>query len=269
MTILEKIVAAKRQEVRRCQELVPVKNLEKSELFKTPTRSMSQALISIKPVGVIAEIKRKSPSKGVFKEQLDIEKISSAYINSGAAALSVLTDWEFFGGSTQDLILARQHNSCPILRKDFIVSEYQVIEAKSIGADTVLLLANVLSPQEIRDLAKLARDLTMEVLLEVHDEQELNQSLNDSVNLVGVNNRDLRTFAVDVQRSFELAEKIPANFVKVSESGLDDCRVISQLHSIGFSGFLIGEAFMKCEDPAMACAEFLQALKINLGERIS
>lgn len=261
MNVLEKILKAKTEEIARQQEACSTRKLEQSPHFSVTARSLSRALLAAEPVGIIAEIKRKSPSKGIFKEHIDIESLSAAYIESGAAALSILTDQHFFGGSSQDLSAARCCCGCPILRKDFVLSEYQIIEAKAIGADAVLLLANVLSPKQLRSFAQLARSLTMEVLLEVHCLDELERGLSEVINLVGVNNRDLKTFEVDPKRSYELAARIPSEFVKVSESGLKDAKTILELNAVGFRGFLIGETFMASSDPALACSQLVAALK--------
>jgi indole-3-glycerol phosphate synthase len=182
-------------------------------------------------------------------------------MQAGAAALSILTDGEFFGGKNEDLTIARRFNFCPILRKDFVVDEYQVLEAKSIGADAVLLIAAVLTPAEIKTLGTLARSLGMEVLLEVHDGEELARSIDaDAVNLVGVNNRNLHDFSLSLDTSLELAAAIPNEFVKVSESGISSAAAIGKLREVGYRGFLLGEAFMRNARPEHACAALVQEI---------
>jgi indole-3-glycerol phosphate synthase len=260
MHILERIIKAKIEEVRRTIEMIPVKRLEKSIHFDAPTVSLRRYLEREDLHGVIAEIKRKSPSKGILNPHISVEELSIGYMQSGASALSVLTDREFFGGSNEDLSVARKFNYCPILRKDFIVDEYQVIESKSIGADVILLIAGAVLPERLKQLARRARELGLEVLLEVHREEDLEDTLCDDISLVGVNNRDLRDFSVDVQRSFDLVTKIPSNFTKISESGLHDPAVVRSLRQAGYRGFLIGEQFMKCSKPERACRRFIQEL---------
>ncbi|HSK72428.1 MAG TPA: indole-3-glycerol phosphate synthase TrpC, partial [Pyrinomonadaceae bacterium] len=211
-------------------------------------------------VGIIAEIKRKSPSKGVLNEFISIEKLSIGYMQAGANALSVLTDAEFFGGSNEDLITARKFNYCPILRKDFIVDEYQIIESRSIGADAVLLIAGVLNEGEIKQFAAFSASLGLEVLLEIHALEELPADL-ENISVVGVNNRNLQDFTTDVNCSFEIAAGLPNKITKISESGISDAATILELKKAGFQGFLIGEAFMRNSRPEAACAEFIRKIK--------
>lgn len=261
MTILDKIIAAKKEEVEKRTKLHPISQLEAMAGFTSGTVSLKHRLLQSGQSGIIAEIKRRSPSKGVFKENLDVRQLAQGYLEAGATALSILTDQNFFGGSNQDLLEARRCSKAPILRKDFIISEYQVVEAKAIGADVVLLLATVLTVQEVKALASLARSLNMEVLLEVHTSLDLEETLCAQIDFIGVNNRDLRTFSVNPRLSFEIAEKIPPDFVRISESGLGQLEIIRQLRDCGYKGFLIGETFMKSEDPARACQELISALR--------
>ncbi len=211
-------------------------------------------------VGIIAEFKRRSPSKGVINTAAEVEKVSIGYMQAGASGLSILTDHQFFGGDNNDLQEARKFNYCPILRKDFIIDEYQVIEAKSIGADTILLIARILEQKKIVQLASLAQCLGMEVLLEVHEDGELDK-LCEEVNIVGVNNRNLKTFETSVDTSKDLESKIPSDFLKISESGIHSADTILDLQSHGFEGFLVGERFMQSGHPERACREFINALK--------
>jgi indole-3-glycerol phosphate synthase len=259
-SVLQEIVANKRQEVQEAQQLYPAKLLERSIYFESPTVSLRGYLDRDDLTGIIAEIKRKSPSKGMLNEHISVEKLSLGYMQAGASALSVLTDKKFFGGTTTDLTAARRLNYCPILRKDFIVDEYQIIEAKSIGADVVLLIAAVLTPQETKRFAALARSLGLEVLLEVHTEREIESHIVSEVDLVGVNNRDLATFSIAVETSERLAEKIPASMTKISESGISSPEVIRSLRQYGYKGFLIGEAFMRAASPEVVCRALVEAL---------
>lgn len=257
MNILDKIIAHKQKEVAEKKGLYPVKLLERSAFFASPPVSLRKYLLRNDKAGIIAEFKRKSPSKGMISKYADVERTSIGYMQAGASALSVLTDSEFFGGKNEDLNIARKFNYCPILRKDFIIDEYQVIEARSIGADIILLLANVLSVSEIRRLAEFARSLGLEVLLEIREESEL-AAINEFIDAVGVNNRNLKNFTVNISQSFDLAHKIPDDFVKISESGLDSAKTIHELKDAGFKGFLIGEAFMKYSRPEIACGNFIK-----------
>ena len=260
MDILSEIVANKRKEVATLKELYPIKLLEKSTYYEGKPVSLRKYLWRKDKSGVIAEIKRKSPSKGMINSHVSVERTSIGYMQAGASGLSILTDKEHFGGTSDDLKVARSFNFCPILRKDFMIDEYQVIEAKSIGADVILLIAAVLDKAEIEHLGSLAQSLGMEVLLEVHNKEELERSITDKANLIGVNNRNLKTFETDIQTSFDLAESIPSEFVKVSESGISNPDTIRQLKKHGFEGFLIGETFMKNGRPEKAAKEFIKQL---------
>ncbi len=260
MDILEKIVAHKKKEIASQRELYPTKLLEKGAYFDGQPVSLKKYIQREDKSGIIAEIKRKSPSKGLINEHVSIEQTSIGYMQAGASGLSVLTDKEFFGGTIEDLKEARSFNFCPILRKDFIIDEYQIIEAKSIGADVILLIAAILKKEEIASLGSLAQSMGMEVLLEVHDQEELEKSIGDHINLVGVNNRNLRTFETDISISKSIAASIPSDFVKVSESGLSDPGTIKELKDYGFEGFLIGETFMSHGRPEKAAREFIKQL---------
>lgn len=263
MTILDKIIEHKRKEIKERKSLYPVKLLEKSIYFASPAVSLRKYLLREDKVGIIAEFKRKSPSKGITNQYAPVERTSIGYMQAGASALSVLTDTEFFGGKNEDLTTARKFNYCPILRKDFVIDEYQIIEAKSIGADAILLLANVLSADEIKSFSKMARSVGLEVLLEVRDKKEL-KSVCSTVDAVGVNNRNLKDFSVNVKQSFELADLIPKDFIKISESGIDSAKTVHELKTVGFKGFLMGEAFMKHSRPEIACANFIKRLSESL-----
>jgi len=260
MNILTQIIEHKRKEVAERKALYPVRLLEQSIYFQSPTVSLKKYIQRPDKSGIIAEIKRKSPSRGIINGDVSVERISLGYMQAGASALSVLTDKNFFGGSNEDLMIARKFNFCPILRKDFVVDEYQLIEAKSIGADAVLLIAAVLSPLEVKNLAKRARELNLEVLLEVHSREELDRSIDAEIDLVGVNNRNLQTFEMNVDLSRELAPYIPNKFVKVSESGIESPQAIVDLRKSGFQGFLIGQTFMAQSRPEEAARQFISEL---------
>lgn len=260
MNILEKIIARKEEEVREKKALYSQKLLEQKIYFETKTVSLKKYLLRKDKSGIIAEIKRKSPSRGVLNPAVSVERTSIGYMQAGASALSILTDKEFFGGSNEDLTTARKFNYCPILRKDFIIDEYQIIEAKSIGADAILLIAAALEPSELKKLAGFAKSLGLETLMEVHNREELENGLNEHIDLVGVNNRDLTTFEVDLETSATLGQLIPSDFIKVSESGIHSPEQVVELKSQGYEGFLIGEQFMKESRPEKACARFIEKL---------
>lgn len=264
MNILDKIIEHKKKEVAERKSLYPTRLLEQSIFFNTPTVSLKKYVERPDKSGIIAEFKRKSPSKGVINAYASVERTTLGYMQAGASALSILTDKEFFGGTSDDLVVARKFNYCPILRKDFTVDEYQVLEAKSIGADAILLIASVLDRPQAKALASLAYSLGMEVLLEVHNLEELRLHLESGADLIGVNNRDLKTFEVSLDVSKRLAEHIPSGVVRVSESGIGDPAVIVELREFGYSGFLMGESFMKHARPEIAALEFTEALaKLN------
>jgi len=261
MNILDKIIADKYKEVADKKSLIPVKLLEKSIYFDGKVVSMKKYVTHPDKSGIISEFKRKSPSKGVINGGASVETVSIGYMQAGASALSVLTDQTYFGGSNDDLKIARKFNFCPILRKDFVVDEYQIIEAKSIGADCILLIAAALEPAKLKSLAYFAKSLGMEVLLEVHDGEELEISINDGVDLIGVNNRNLKTFEVSIETSLSLVDAIPDSFVKISESGISDPKTMVELKKAGFDGFLIGENFMKSARPEQAAYTFIKEFK--------
>lgn len=261
MNILDKIIAHKEQEVAERKSLYPTKLLEQSIYFSSDTISLRKYLLREDKLGIIAEIKRKSPSKGMIHEFVSIEQTSISYMQGGASALSILTDTEFFGGKNEDLTTARKFNYCPILRKDFTIDEYQIVEAKSIGADAILLIAAALTPDKLKNLAQFAKSLGLEVLMEIHHGEELKSHLNEYLDVVGVNNRDLKTFEVSVDTSISLANAIPDQFVKISESGISNPDTVLDLMSHGYQGFLIGEHFMSHGRPGAACAEFIQKVK--------
>lgn len=261
MNILDKIVAQKRVEVAQRKAEVSIADLHKSSFYKHETYSLKQSLLDENKTGIIAEFKRKSPSKGIINDQVTVEEVTISYASNGASGISVLTDTEFFGGSLEDLQKAAIINEVPLLRKDFMIDEYQLHEAKAYGASVILLIAACLSPQEVKSLAVAAKDLGLEVLLELHDESELNH-ICEAVDVVGVNNRNLKTFTVDLEQSIRLSQKIGDSFIKIAESGISDVKNIHYLKQYGFQGFLIGENFMKQQHPGLAFKEFVEALKV-------
>jgi indole-3-glycerol phosphate synthase len=265
MNILDDIVAYKKKEVAEKKSLYPIKLLERSVHFEAPIVSLKKYLTDPAKSGIIAEVKKQSPAKGIINKHVSVEKISIGYMQAGASALSILTDKPFFGGSSDDLKTARQYNYCPILRKEFIIDEYQIIESRAIGADAILLIAAILSPGELTKLASLAAALQMEILVEIHHSDEL-QKLNVPVDVVGINNRDLQTFKTDIEHAISLIELLPQNIVKISESGISNPGMALKLKRAGFDGFLIGEQFMKHSRPEEACANFIQELKALSNE---
>lgn len=260
MNILDTIIAAKRIEVAERKQQTPATELEKSSALLRQKISLQQFLLDKTLTGIIAEFKRRSPSKGTINAAADVVAVTKAYADNGAAALSILTDDHFFGGSTGDLLAARINN-IPILRKDFIIDEYQLLEAKAMGADVILLIAACLSPEEVKSLAKAAHQLDLEVLLELHGEEEL-VHVNEFTPIVGINNRNLKTFEVDIERSLVMASLLPASTIKVAESGIDKVENILLFKENGFRGFLMGEFFMKAADPGLAFRQFVQQLKL-------
>jgi indole-3-glycerol phosphate synthase len=260
-TILDDIVANRRNEVliqkQRISPLVLRSKIEGSNLCN----SLSRKLLSPGSSGIIAEFKRKSPSKGAINHGARPDAVTEGYVDAGASGLSVLTEGHYFGGSTDDFTAARIANPLtPLLRKDFIVDEYQIFESRLLRADIILLIAGVLGKAEISRFTSIAHELGMEVLLELHDESEIDK-IDDSIDIFGINNRNLRDFKIDMDRSLKMLGRLPANNVKISESGLNDPGTVDLLRGHGFNGFLIGEEFMKSENPAYSCRRFISGLK--------
>jgi indole-3-glycerol phosphate synthase len=259
MTILDKIVAYKKKELADISILATINELEDSILFDRKIISLSESVLDGSRSGIIAEFKRKSPSKGIINSNASVAEVAEGYYNEGAAGVSILTDNHFFGGMNEDIKRAREEATFPILRKDFTISEYQVVEAKAIGADAILLIAAILEVGEILHLSKLARSIGLEVLLEIHEMKELDK-VNEYINIIGVNNRDLRSFEVSTTISLELAERLPAGFTRISESGISSSRDIKTLKDAGYDGFLIGEKFMAEPDPVRAFSGFVKSI---------
>jgi indole-3-glycerol phosphate synthase len=258
MNILDKIIERKKIEIAERKLEKTIDDLKAEPLFSRATFSVTAFLNDPERTGIIAEFKRKSPSKGIINGIADVVEVTGAY-SKHASAVSVLTDFDFFGGKTADLLAARVHE-IPILRKDFLVDPYQVYEAKAMGADVILLIAACLTKEEVRFLASLAKSIGLEVLLEIHDDTEL-AHICEEVDLVGVNNRNLKTFEVSIQTSLNLINKIPSKKLAIAESGISDVNTIVTLRNAGFKGFLIGENFMKEADPSIAFADFVNQLK--------
>lgn len=260
MNILEKIVADKRVEVDFKKSLLALDYLRKSPLFQRETYSMSESLKSRS--GIIAEFKRRSPSKQLINQKNSVAEVVKGYQEAGASGISVLTDTKYFGGALDDLLQVRAAVQIPVLRKDFMIDPYQLFEAKAFGADVILLIAAVLSPELLAELAELAHDLGLEVLMEVHNEDELKRNDLTHIDMVGVNNRNLKTFEVSLETSKRLSGIIPTEKLAVSESGISDPKAIRELRDYGFKGFLIGENFMKTEDPGGAAERFIKAIQV-------
>lgn len=259
MDILSKIVADKRKEVALKKALIPVSQWEQSVLFGRKSGSLAKALQN-SDTGIIAEFKRRSPSKSIINQNANVGQVAKGYQKAGVCGMSVLTDIKYFGGSLEDLLLARASIQLPLLRKEFIIDEYQIIEAKAHGADVILLIAAVLTRDEIKALSETAKKLGLEVLLEVHNEEELYKAIMPSLDMLGVNNRNLKTFEVSLETSKSLSELIPDEFVKVSESGISTIEAIIELKGYGYQGFLIGENFMKTDNPGESAAAFIDDL---------
>ena len=259
MNILDNIIIDKKREVLLKKSIIPISQLENSVLFYRKTISLSNNLRNSN-TGIIAEHKRRSPSKPNINNSFSVEEVVKGYENAGVCGISVLTDGKYFGGSLDDLLLARASVNIPLLRKEFIIDEYQILEAKANGADLILLIATVLSRQEIKYLSEFAKALDLEVLLEVHNLEELQKSIMPSLDMIGVNNRNLKTFEVSLDFSKQLANEIPNDFVKVSESGISSVEAIQELKPFGYKGFLIGENFMKTDNAGLAVKEFIRTL---------
>ena len=259
MNILDHIVADKRKEVDLRRSIIPTSQLEQSVLFERDTFSLTQRLKN-SASGIIAEHKRRSPSKSVINQTLNVFDVAKGYEDAGVCGMSVLTDGKYFGGSLDDLLLARASCELPLLRKEFIIHPYQILEAKAYGADVILLIASILSKVEIKEFSEFAKSLNLEVLLEIHNEEELNKSIMPSLDMIGVNNRNLKTFDVSLETSKHLSALIPNDFLKISESGISNIEAIKELKPYGYQGFLIGENFMKTENAGESAKTFIKKL---------
>ncbi|MGF1556734.1 indole-3-glycerol phosphate synthase TrpC [Paucihalobacter sp.] len=259
MTILDRIIKDKQLEIALKKQLIPIKQLEQSVLFNRATISLRNNLKQ-SATGIIAEFKRRSPSRDVINNNPNVFEVAKGYEDAEVSGMSVLTDGKYFGGSLDDLLLARANCNLPLLRKEFIIDNYQIIEAKAHGADLILLIAAVLSKEEIAQFSALAKSLELEVLLEVHNLEELQKSIMPSIDMIGVNNRNLKTFEVSLETSKQLSSEIPDDFVKISESGISTVEAIKELKPYGYQGFLIGENFMKTDNPGKSAKEFIKSL---------
>lgn len=259
MNILDKIVIDKRKEIALRKSLIPLKQLENSVLFERSTISLSERLKN-STSGIIAEHKRRSPSKSTINQKLNVQDVAKGYEDAGVCGMSVLTDGKYFGGSLDDLLVARASCDLPLLRKEFIIETYQILEAKAYGADVILLIAAILTKEEIKQFSELAKSLKLDVLLEVHNLEELQKSIMPTIDMLGVNNRNLKTFEVSLETSKTLSNHIPNDFVKVSESGISSIEAIKELQPYGYKGFLIGENFMKTDNPGLSATEFINTL---------
>lgn len=264
--ILERIIAVKRREVEESKRRTSIDQLKRSALFSHPCLSLSMSLRNSQ-TGIIAEFKRKSPSLGWIHADADPERVTRAYSQGGASGVSILTDETFFGGHLSFITLCRKGIQCPILRKDFIIDEYQLYEAKSFGADAVLLIAAVLSVEEMKALARKAHELGLETLMEVHEETEL-EKLNEFIDIVGVNNRNLKTFQTDIAIAVRLSELLPKNVVRVAESGIRDVSTLCYLKRHGYDGFLMGEHFMRTPDPGSSLRDFAHEAEQRMTRRL-
>ncbi len=259
MSILDTIVAYKLKEVQTAKSVVSCEQMRRSAYLSLSSSHKFAQAIKKSPTGIIAEFKRRSPSKGEIHAMADAGSVVSKYAASGATCCSVLTDTAFFGGSLNDFAIARSVAGVPLLRKEFIVDEYQIYQSRLYNADAILLIAAVLSPAQISNFIRIAHDLNMQTLLELHNEHELDR-FDPATDMVGINNRNLHNFVTNIDASCQLIERLPQNVVKISESGLSEPSQVSELRQAGFDGFLIGERFMKHENPGEALKQFIDAI---------
>jgi len=264
MNILETIIARKKEEVDTAKKNVSLKQLEYYRHYNANVPSLTESILKPGANGIIAEFKRKSPSKGDINAAAKVENIIPGYENAGVAGISILTDSDFFGGKKDDLTKGRDLCSLPIIRKEFIIDPYQIYEARAIGASAILLIGAILNKQQTLELASLANSLDMEVLFEIHNEKELDL-LNNYINMVGINNRNLKTFDVDLEQSIRLANQLPDNMLPIAESGIASIDDYLYLRQAGFKGFLMGEYFMKTKDPAIACSNLCEKIKEKIS----
>lgn len=260
MTILDKIIARKQEEVKEAKSKVSFSELQRKPLYNRACYSLRESVLDMKKTGIIAEYKRASPSKGTINDTSSVEDVVNGYQNAGASAVSVLTDHDFFSGSLIDLSKAREVLTIPLLRKEFIIDKYQIAEAKAYGADIILLIAACLSSEKITELSVFAKSIGLNVLLEIHNEEELINNRIDSIDAIGVNNRNLKDFSVSLQHSYDLVNKIPNQYIKISESGISKPDTIIDLKNRGFHGFLIGENFMRTTNPSLSMEGFVEKI---------
>lgn len=263
MHILDHIIQQKKKEIKIKKELIPLESFKKTALYQAENKSLKRSIQNTNNIPLIAEFKRRSPSREVINQKIHVIDVANSYQNLNFCAMSVLTDQHFFGGSLEDLVLARSKFKNPILRKEFIIDAYQIHETKAYGAEVILLIASVLSTNELKSLYQTATDLGLEVLVEIHNQQELEKALEVDAEIIGINNRNLKTFEVDLKYSIELVKQIPDNRIKVSESGISNPETIKMLQSEGFDAFLIGESFMRSAPDSFNknCSSFIQNIK--------
>ena len=253
MDVLSEIIAKKRERVLAASELVPLDRIQRLAAQRSAVPHLFSNALRSDAINVIAEFKRRSPSKGIIRPDADLIQIVKSYEAGGAAAISVLTEEDYFSGSLDDLRAVKASVRLPVLRKDFVFDEYQVYESAAGGADAILLIVAVLEDELLLDLRRLAEDaLGLDALVEVHTRDEMRRALGCGAKLIGVNNRDLRTFEVSLETSLSLANESPRDALLVSESGLRSREDLRRLHAVGYRGFLIGETLMRAQDPQQA-----------------
>ena len=260
MSILKEIVANKQKEVLRRKNLISLSELESMPNFKKECLSFKEHLLNPEKLGIIAEFKRKSPSKGIINANADVKDVTAGYQAGGASAISVLTEIGYFNGSDIDLTNAKSVTSIPIIRKDFVVNIFQIAESKALGADAILLIAEVLEKEQLCEYLAYAHEIGLQALIEVHGELDLDK-LPSAVQIVGVNNRNLNTFDVNLSHSANMLNLLPKNVLKVAESGIASVEDYLTLKQIGFDAFLIGEFFMRNHNPGEACLNFTNAIR--------
>ena len=259
--ILSQIADYKKLEVENSKKQTSIEELQQKPFFKRSCLSLKDFVANTEKNGIIAEFKRKSPSAGTINAKADLQQVTTGYAKAGVSGLSVLTDEPSFGGSLEDLLMARQYNQIPVLRKDFMLDEYQVYEAKAYGADAILLIAAMIDKNTCEKLAHLAHRLGLEVLLEVHNEEEISTHAGNYADLIGVNSRDLKSFSTDLSQAERLYELLPTDQVKIAESGINNPEDALKFKEMGFDGYLIGSRFMQSDQPEIACMEFSNELK--------
>ncbi len=266
MNILDEIVEYKKIELENARRNVSEAELIASPYFSVEVPSLKKSLLSHSEFPVIAEFKRRSPSKGDIHKNALVKEIVPEYEKAGVSGISILTDQHFFGGHNSDLSEARDLVSLPLLRKEFIIDPYQIIEAKAFGASTILLIAAILDKVQARNLARLAKSIGLEVLMELHGEKET-ELLNEYIDMAGINNRNLKTFEVNLEHAAKLASTLPPEMLPVAESGIASIHDLLFLKKAGFRGFLMGEYFMKQANPGEACLKFMQGLQVEQQQR--
>ena len=260
MKILDKIVYDKKSEIENLSKIVSISDLENQKDFTKQSKSLKESIKKSKS-GIICEFKRKSPSNEKINYKSNVSDVINGYEKAGAVGVSILTNKKYFDGSISDINEVKKSINIPILRKEFIISEYQIVESKSIGADAILLIASILNKEDIKNYSSLAKSIGLEVLLEIHSIDELNKISNTDVDIIGINNRNLDTLDIDIKNSIDMFEKIPSEFIKISESGISKVESIIRLIKVGYDGFLIGENFMKTSKPEESAYNFIKKVE--------